>query len=70
MTVPDFAFRTLMSDETDVFRKWACDHWERGKKPDLAWHPVVREEWNILNLIDAAAEAEEVIDINELDTAT
>ena len=45
MTMPDWMFRQLDPQEEIKFRKWARDNWKPGAKPDLAWHPVVRDEW-------------------------
>jgi len=43
--VEDWMFRQLDAKEEESFRKWARKNWEYGKDPDMAWHPVVRNEW-------------------------
>ena len=67
MKMPDYFFRDLDKTEEESFRQWARDNWKRGQEPDDVWHPVVRDEWNKLTLIDGAAEATEHFTEDELE---
>ncbi len=51
----DKFFRRLLPDEIDEFKAWAHKNFEVDKEASPLWHPVVREEWAMLQ-----AKAEEL----------
>lgn len=46
--VPSVVFRELDEDEQKQFREWAHDNFEVDRRPNPLWHPIVREEWALL----------------------
>lgn len=46
--LPNQLFRQLNEEEQKEFRAWAHEHFEVGRVPNPLWHPIVREEWAIL----------------------
>lgn len=65
--LPDSFFRELDSKEEKDFRKWAHENYDPNKKPDNCWHPVVREEWYKIALMNDALDAEDEFTLDELE---
>ena len=42
-------FRDLTDEEEVEFRQWARDHYVPFSEAEEIWHPVVRDECNIIN---------------------
>jgi len=55
--MPDWMFRQLTPDEEVTFRQWARENWHAGKPVNPTWHPVVREECDLIRDEAEAAEA-------------
>lgn len=42
-------FKTLNQDEEKSFREWAHENYKKGDPINEVWHPVVREECELMN---------------------
>jgi hypothetical protein len=47
--LPDSFFRKLPDDEEKEFRQWARENYVPGTRINPTWHPVVRQECNLIN---------------------
>lgn len=47
--MPDDFFRDLTDDEIAEFRAWARANYTPGDTINPVWHPVVREECELMN---------------------
>ena len=46
--LPDSTFRSLDPNEEKEFREWARATWRPGDPINPTWHPVVRDEIQIM----------------------
>jgi hypothetical protein len=46
--LPDKFFRNLLPEEIEEFRAWAIKNFRVDEPASPLWHPIVREEWDIL----------------------
>lgn len=55
-------FKKLTPEEETTFRNWAWEHWKPHTTPEEIWHPVVREEWHLIDLFarDVRAQLEDI----------
>lgn len=45
----DGMYRTLTKEEEIEFRKWARENFKMGDEINSAWHPVIKDECNLIN---------------------
>ena len=56
----DGMFRELNNKEALEFRNWARENYEIGSPISSLWHPIVRDECDIMNL-ETSREADNIV---------
>ena len=49
-------FRELQAHEVHDFKSYTHEHWVMDMKPENIWHPVVRQEWELMQELSVTVE--------------